>query len=157
MEPSAPPVDPRAARRCYKCGREIGPDESICEVCNRAGMATPSASQYHGTMAVAIIAGVVGLATWASLAMRGVGPYQASVVSFVPAAGEAVAVTVQVSNEGTGRGTPTCRLEAQDADHRSIASAGLLTAQIDGGQSATFSGRIPGLPQPPAAVVVSCR
>ena len=42
-------------RRCIKCGREVGADESICEFCNRAGMATPSASQYHGTVAVAIV------------------------------------------------------------------------------------------------------
>ena len=34
----------RELRRCIKCGREVGPDESICEVCNRAGMATPSAT-----------------------------------------------------------------------------------------------------------------
>jgi predicted nucleic acid-binding Zn ribbon protein len=157
MDPAASTTDPRSPRHCYKCGREIGPDQSICEICNRAGMATPSASQYHGTMAVAIIAGVVGLAIWASLAMRGVGPYQASVVGFVPAAGDAVTVTVQVANQGTARGTPTCRLEAQDAEHRPIRSAGLATAQIDGGQTATFSGRIPGLPQTPAEVTVSCR
>ena len=53
---SAPATaDPRPMRNCYKCGREIGPDESICRVCNRAGMATPSASQYHGTIVVAIV------------------------------------------------------------------------------------------------------
>ncbi|HET6819111.1 MAG TPA: hypothetical protein VFH98_01000 [Candidatus Limnocylindria bacterium] len=157
MDPASPPTDTRPLRHCYKCGREIGPDQSICDVCNRAGMATPSASQYHGTIAVAIIAGVVGLALWASLAMRGVGPYQASVLNVTGAAGDAVAVTVQVANEGSARGTPSCRMEAQDADHRPIRSAGLETAQIDGGQSATFSGRIPGLPQLPASVVVSCR
>jgi predicted nucleic acid-binding Zn ribbon protein len=157
MHRDASITDPRAPRHCYKCGREIGPDQSICEVCNRAGMATPSASQYHGTMAVAIIAGVVGLAIWASLAMRGVGPYEASVVGFTPAPGDGVAVTVQVSNAGTARGTPTCRLEAQDAEGRPIQSAGLETAQIDGGGTTTFSGRIPGLPQPPASVTVSCR
>lgn len=156
MDPATAP-DARAPRRCIKCGREIGPDQSICEVCNRAGMATPSASQYHGTMVVAIITGVIGLAIWATLATRGIGPYQASVVNFAPVGGDAVAVTVQVSNEGTGRGTPICRLVAQDAQGVELRSAGLSTGQIDGGQSATFSGRIPGLAQPPAAVVVSCR
>ena len=157
MSGTASATDPRSPRHCYKCGREIGPDQSICDVCNRAGMATPSASQYHGTMAVAIITGVVGLAIWASLAMRGVGPYQASVMGFTPVAGDAVSVTVQVTNEGTNRGTPSCRLDAQDAEHRPLQSAGLVTGQIDGGQTATFSGRIPGLPQPPASVTVSRR
>jgi hypothetical protein len=79
------------------------------------------------------------------------------VLNVTGAAGDAVAVTVQVANEGSARGTPSCRMEAQDADHRPIRSAGLETAQIDAGQSALFSGRIPGLPQLPASVVVSCR
>jgi hypothetical protein len=43
------------------------PDESICEVCNRAGMATPSAT-HHGTIVVAIVAGVIIMAIAASLA-----------------------------------------------------------------------------------------
>ena len=155
---SAEPVaDQRPPRHCYKCGREIGPDESICEVCNRAGMATPSASQYHGTMVVAIIVGVIGLALWASLSMRDVGPYQAKVVSLTQAAGDAAAVTVQVENQGSGRGTPSCRLQAQDDAGRPLESASLQTSQIDGGGSATFTGRIPGLPEMPATVLVSCR
>jgi predicted nucleic acid-binding Zn ribbon protein len=153
--PTAP--DARPPRHCYKCGREIGPDESICEICNRAGMATPSASQYHGTMAVAIIAGVVGLAIWASLSMRDAGPYPARVVSVTAAGSEAASVTVQVENQGTGRGTPNCRLDARDAGGRAIGSAGLETTQIEGGASATFVGRIPGLQRLPDAVSVSCR
>ena len=52
----------RERRSCIKCGREVGPDVTICEVCNRAGMATPSASQYHGTVVVAIVLAVAALA-----------------------------------------------------------------------------------------------
>ena len=153
----APAADTRPPRHCYKCGREIGPDESICDICNRAGMATPSASQYHGTMVVAIIAGVVGLALWAGLAMRGVGPYQATVTNVAPAEPDAAAVTVRVQNQGSSRGAPTCRLEARDADGRPLRSAALETSQIDGGATATFTGTILGLPELPASVVVSCR
>jgi predicted nucleic acid-binding Zn ribbon protein len=150
-------ADPRPPRHCIKCGREIGPDESICDVCNRAGMVAPSASQYHGTMVVAIIAGVVGLAMWASLSMRDAGPYPAEVLSVTAAGQNAAAVTVRVSNEGSGRGSPNCRLEARDAEGRAISSAALETAQIEGGASATFSGRIPGLSRLPETVAVSCR
>src|ERR671918_2917001 len=103
--------DRRPPRHCYKCGREIGPDESICDVCNRAGMATPSATQYHGTLVVAIIAGVAGLAIWASLSMRGIGPYRAEVVSVTDAPPDGALVTVLVENQGTARGAATCRLE----------------------------------------------
>jgi predicted nucleic acid-binding Zn ribbon protein len=151
-----PAADARPPRHCYKCGREFGPDESICEVCNRAGMVTPSASQYHGTMVVAIIAGVVGLALWASLAMRGVGPYQATVTAIAPAEPDSAIVTVQVHNAGTGRGAPTCRMEARAPDGRPLGSAALGTSRIEGGATGTFTGTIPGMPELPDSVVVSC-
>lgn len=154
-EPAA--TDNRPRRHCYKCGREIGPDESICEVCNRAGMATPSATQYHGTVAVAIIAGVVGLAIWASLAMRGVGPYQAEVVSVTAGAPNAATVTIQVENQGTARGSATCRIEARDVNGFPVRATSLTTGQIEGGQTGTFTDQIDGLPQMPASVVASCR
>ncbi|HEY8177050.1 MAG TPA: DUF4307 domain-containing protein [Candidatus Limnocylindria bacterium] len=152
----AEPADVRPPRHCYKCGREIGPDESICEVCNRAGMATPSASQYHGTVAVAIIAGVVGLAIWASLAMRGVGPYQAEVVSVAGGAPNVAVVTFTVTNQGTSRGSATCRLEARDANGFPIRATSVTTGQIDGGLTDTFTDQIDGLPQLPASVVATC-
>ena len=148
--------DSRGPRHCYKCGREIGPDESICEVCNRAGMATPSASQYHGTIAVAIIGGVVALAVWASLAMRGVGPYTAEVVSVSDAPPGGALVTLLVENEGTARGAATCRLEARDANGLPVRTASLVTGQLDGGSSGTFSARVGGLSRLPASVVASC-
>jgi predicted nucleic acid-binding Zn ribbon protein len=156
MDPTSTP-DTRPPRHCYKCGREIGPDESICSVCNRAGMATPSASQYHGTMAVAIIAGVVALAVWASLSMRGVGPYRAEVVSISEAPPNGATVTISVLNQGTARGSATCRLVARDSQDRPLRSASLLTGPIEAGQSATFTNRIAGVTSLPASVVASCR
>jgi hypothetical protein len=119
-------------------------------------MATPSASQYHGTMAVAIIVGVVALAVWASLSMRGVGPYQAEVVSVtqVPDGAEA---TISVLNQGTARGSATCRVEALDAQGRPLRNTSISTGRLDGGQRSTFSVPITGLTQMPATVLASCR
>ena len=148
--------DSRPPRNCIKCGREIGPDESICAVCNQAGMATPSASQYHGTMVVAIIAGVIGLAIWASLAMRGVGPYSAEVLSVQAGGPNAATVRFTVENQGTSRGSATCRLEARDANGFPVRATSVTTGQIDGGQTETFTDQIDGLPQLPASVVASC-
>jgi predicted nucleic acid-binding Zn ribbon protein len=153
---TAPPADPRPARHCYKCGREIGPDETICNVCNRAGMATPSASQYHGTMAVAIIVGVVALAVWASLSMRGVGPFQTEVISVFETPDGATA-TISVVNQGTARGSATCRLEARDAQGRPLRSTSVSTGRLDGGQRSTYAVPIAGLTQLPASVIASCR
>ncbi|HEX2195137.1 MAG TPA: DUF4307 domain-containing protein [Candidatus Limnocylindria bacterium] len=143
-------------RRCIKCGREVGPDESICEVCNRAGMATPSASQYHGTMVVAIIAGVVGLAIWGSLAMRGVGPYEARVIGFDPAPPGAVEVTVEVSNRGTAGGYGKCQLRALDQSGDVLRVQAISAGPLEGGATGTFTGRITGLGTMPDSVTVSC-
>ena len=57
------------------------------QVCNRAGMVAPSASQYHGTVAVAIILAVAGLAFAASLSLRGVGPYEGRARGWCPPSG----------------------------------------------------------------------
>jgi predicted nucleic acid-binding Zn ribbon protein len=149
-------VDPRPPRHCIKCGREIGPDESICEICNRAGMATPSASQYHGTMVVAIIAGVVALAIWASLAMRGVGPYESRVTGVDPAPPGAVEVTIEVENLGTARGYGKCQLRALDAAGSTLRVQPISAGPLEGGASGTFAARISGLTQLPDQVTVSC-
>ncbi len=150
-------ADPRASRRCYKCGREIGPDESICAVCNRAGMATPSASQYHGTIVVAIIAGVVLLAVFASLATRGIGPYSAQTLSFRAGTQGAAVATISVTNEGTKAGRAKCRLEARDAGGGELGAVTTVSPQVGGGQTITFEQSIPGVGSQPSSVAVSCQ
>ncbi len=150
-------TDSRAPRRCYKCGRQIGPDESICDVCNRAGMATPSASQYHGTIVVAIVAGVALLAIAASLAMRGIGPYTARTLSFHAGSQGAVVATVLVSNEGTRSGRAKCRLEARDAGGHELGAVTSVSPPVSGGDTVTFDQSIPGVGGEPASVAVSCQ
>lgn len=154
---SASPPDGRAGRRCYKCGREIGPDETICEVCNRAGMATPSASQYHGTMVVGIIAGVVLLAIAASLAMRGVGPYEARTVAFRPDVQGVVVATVAVSNEGSRAGRARCRLAARDVAGNELGVVTSVTPEVEGGSTVTYDQPIRGVGGEAASVSVSCQ
>jgi predicted nucleic acid-binding Zn ribbon protein len=151
------PHDSRPMHHCIKCGRAIGPDESMCAVCNRAGMATPSASQYHGTMVLAIIAGVVGLAIWGSLAMRGVGPYDARVVSVVPAPPGAVDVTLEVENRGTARGYAKCQLQALDASDRVVRVQPMQAGPLEGGATQTVTEHFPGLAEVPQTVAVDCR
>jgi predicted nucleic acid-binding Zn ribbon protein len=147
---------PAEGRHCIKCGREIGPDESICDVCNRAGMATPSASQYHGTVVVAIVLAVAGLAVAASLSLRGVGPYGAEVRAFEPTDSVGYVVTYAVTNEGTNAGRAKCQLVALDADGRQLRTHGTVTAQIAGGSTVELTEDIPGLDVEPATVNVSC-
>jgi len=149
-------TDPRSMRRCYKCGRPIGPDETICAVCNRAGMATPSATQYHGTIVVAIVAGVVLLAVWASLAMSGIGPYEATVLRVTIDPPDGAIVSVQVSNLGTRAGRAKCALEAQNGAGIAIRVRSVVSPQVPAGGRVTFDDRIAGLTEPPARVTVIC-
>jgi predicted nucleic acid-binding Zn ribbon protein len=149
-------ADPREPRRCIKCGREIGPDESICEVCNRAGMATPSASQYHGTVVVAIVAAVAGLALAASLSLRGVGPYAATVTGVGPTEPAGYAVTFTVTNQGTRSGRAKCQLIAVGPSGERLATKSVVTAPVAGGAHLSVTERVPGLDVEPADVTADC-
>lgn len=149
------PSDARETRHCIKCGREVGPDESICSVCNRAGMATPSATQYHGTIAVAIVVAVAGLAWAAGSALEGVGPYAAEVRQ-VSAADVGYDIEYAVTNQGTRSGRAKCHLTAMDDDGRRVRQANAITAPVAGGETISESVSIPGLEQEPAEVTVSC-
>lgn len=148
-------VTDRETRQCIKCGREIGPDETICEVCNRAGMATPSASQYHGTVVAAIVLAVAGLAVAASLSLRGVGPYAAEVRSVDPA-DPGYSITYAVTNEGTKQGRAKCQLVALGPGGEQLRARNTVTAQIPGGETAEQTETIPGLDVEPASVSVTC-
>lgn len=149
------PTGAPETRNCIKCGREVGPDESICSVCNRAGMATPSATQYHGTIAVAIVVAVAGLAWAAGAALEGVGPYAAEVRQ-VTAAEVGYDIGYAVTNEGTRSGRAKCHLTAFDENGRRLRQANAITGPVDGGETISESVSIPGLEEEPADVTVSC-
>ena len=142
-------------RRCIKCGREIADGETICEVCNRAGMATPSATQYHGTVVAAILLAVVGLAVAASLSMRGVGPYSAEIRS-IEAAELGYSITYAVRNEGTKPGRAKCLIVAMDAEGDQLRSRNTVTEQIPGGVEGEQTETIPGLETQPATASITC-
>jgi hypothetical protein len=150
-------VDRRPARNCYKCGRQIGPDETICDVCNRAGMATPSATQYHGTIVAAIVAGVVIMAVAASLALRGIGPFNGQALQWSSDPPDGILVEVQVANQGTRAGRAKCKLSALDASNRVLRDWSALSPQVAGGGTVTFEERMPGVPAPPTSIIVTCR
>jgi predicted nucleic acid-binding Zn ribbon protein len=142
-------------RHCIKCGREIGPDETICDVCNRAGMATPSASQYHATMVVAIVIAVALLAVFASVAMTGVGPFTADARDVRSASG-GVDVTVAVMNGGNKQGRAKCQLVALDRNGRPLDSHPTVSPPVPAGEQITFDVTLSRLSAVPAQVTVKC-
>lgn len=154
MTTPVPPHDER--RHCIKCGLPIGPDETICADCNAAGMATPSASQYHGTVAVAIVAAVAALAIAASLSFRGVGPYAAEVRGVAPGAVAGYAITYAVTNEGTRPGRAKCQLVALGDAGERLRTRSAITSPIEGGATAELTEEIPGLQSEPAQVTIRC-
>ena len=148
--------DPRPLRNCIKCGRQIGPDETICEVCNRAGMATPSATQYHGTIVVAIVVGVIIMAVAASLSLRGIGPFRGEALRWDSDPPDAVVVELRVTNEGTRAGRAKCQLTARDGSNLVLRIRSSVSPPVDAGRTITYTERIPGLLQAPTSVGVSC-
>ncbi len=153
--PMTTPTGAAETRHCIKCGREVGDDESICAVCNRAGMATPSATQYHGTIAVAIVLAVAGLAWAAGSALEGVGPYAAQVRQ-VAAADAGYEIGYAVTNEGTRSGRAKCQVIALDGDGRRLRQANEITGPIEGGETLDESVSIPGLAEEPDEVTIRC-
>jgi hypothetical protein len=143
--------------RCLKCGRPIDLEETMCEVCNRAGMTSPAATQMHGTLAVAIIGAVVGMGLLAGALVGGVGPWTADVVDVGPVAEAAVVVTVTVENEGTRAGRARCELTAVTDAGSPLARTVALSPQVAPGASLPFDTQIPGLLSDPARVVVRCQ
>ena len=150
------PSDSSETRRCIKCGAPVGPEETLCEVCNRAGMVAPSATQYHATVAAAIVLAVIGLAVAASLSMRGVGPYAAAVSDVGPGEPQGVEISYAVTNEGTNAGRAKCQLIALGDSGQRLRTAQTLTTQIPGGDTVTLTATMPGLQDEPADVTVSC-
>ena len=150
------PADPRPPRNCYKCGRQIGPDETICDVCNRAGMATPSATQYHGTIVVAIVGGRGdhGDRRQPVAARDRAVPWRGAAPGRGPP--DAILVEVQVTNQGTRAGRAKCQVTARDATDMVLRIRSTVSPQVQGGATVTFTERIPGLPEAPASVVVTC-
>jgi predicted nucleic acid-binding Zn ribbon protein len=153
MSFSEPP--PGDVRRCIKCGREIGPDQSMCAVCNRAGMATPSATQYHGTIVVAVIGAVAALAVGASLSLRGVGPYEAEVIR-IAAADPGYDITVRVRNAGSREGRAHCQLVAISETGRRLQTRTTLTPPVAAGAAVTVTEHLAGLTERPEDVTVGC-
>lgn len=113
-----PPVD-----RCPRCGTPRRGDLQVCVRCETPFDATaddvdlalprpaaPSPTQSHGTVLVALMGGFVLLAFLLWLSVRGVGPFDATIVGTERLADEA-RVTISVTNEGSKAGHGKCRIE----------------------------------------------
>ena len=151
--PAPVPAQP-ATHGCQRCGATVPIDVGLCERCNPLGLADSSSSQLHGTVFIGVVLAVIALALIGRLALAGVGPFAGTVVSSVPA-GDGLAITLTVTNSGTGTGQTTCRV-TDPVDRSGGGSAFLLSPQVAGGQTATFTQTVTQLGSRVRPFVVEC-
>ncbi len=146
---------PDPTHACVRCGRPVPLDVSLCELCNPLGLQQPATSQVHGTVFVALLLAIVVLAVAGRAALSGIGPFTAQVIG-VAAASPGLAVTLDVRNDGSKRGTTSCRLTR--AATRGIgASEIVLTPQIEPGQNRRFTTTTGKFGAEPLELAVDCQ
>ncbi len=162
MRPSVSVSSPSAesdapTHPCVRCGAPIPLDESLCERCNPLGLPAPASSQAHGSIFVAIVVSVLGLAIVGHLLTSGsVGPFRASVTS-VQAVAPGLNVTIAISNEGSRAGTATCRIFDPSLPGIGPDSGYLLSPPVPAGQTLSFSGEVTQLGPTIRTVAADCR
>ena len=155
--PTSRAADP-GTHPCVRCGAPIPLDDSLCERCNPLGLPAPASSQAHGSIFVALVASIVGLAIVGRLAVGGgsVGPYRASVTHVEPQ-GPGLQVSVTLTNTGSSAGSPTCRIYDPTVPGIGPDSGYLLSPSVPGGQTLTFSGEVTQLGTSVRPLAADCR
>ena len=151
---SSTTASPELTHACVRCGAPVALDVGLCEECNPLGLRDVSASQVHGTAFIGVVLAIVALALIGRLAISGIGPFTPTLAGMM-ADGDALAVTLTVTNHGRAAGQTTCRLI--DPLDRSGGGAGfVLSPQIEPGETLTFTKRVTGLGSMVRELAVEC-
>lgn len=153
--PGPVPSRPEPTHGCARCGAPVGPTIGLCERCNPLGLRDSASSQVHGTVFIAIVVAVIGLALLARLSIAGIGPFPAAIGS-VATAGTGLAISLTVTNEGTATGQTTCRV-IDRADRGISRSSFILSPPIEPGQTITFSAVVTEFGFEPRDLAATCR
>jgi hypothetical protein len=171
----------KVAARCARCGRPVEPGEHLCAQCREEGpvkvlgraepppeteleerrrrwppgMVRPSPVQYHATVMVTVALVLAGLAVFAFLNHRGVGPFKASRIHFEQRSAASVAVTFSVANQGDPAARSTCRITAVNDTGAAVGDESLLTSPI-AGHATLIVHHVLEVPSPPVRVQVHC-
>lgn len=141
---TAPTTTPtELTHACVRCGAPVAIDVGLCETCNPLGLRDVSATQVHGIALIGVVTAVIVLALAGRLLLSGVGPFTSSVAG-VTADGDALAVTLTVTNQGKSAGQTTCRL-TDPLDRSGVGAGFVLSPQIEAGATETFTKRVTGL------------
>ncbi len=123
--------------RCQRCGRLTPVGIGLCDRCNPGHIGGPTTTQLHATILAGVGLGFVGLALLARLAIAGVGPFPAQLVSATMRADGGVDVTIAVHNGGSRTAAATCRVTRGGVS--SADDIQFLTDQLAPGATATYS------------------
>ena len=145
---------PELTHACVRCGAPVPLDVGLCERCNPLGLRDVSASQVHGIAIAGVAAAVLILAVVGRMAISGIGPFNATVVSAAPDNG-GLAVTLQVTNQGTSSGQTTCRV-LDPADRNGGRGGLVLSPTIGPGQTVSFTKHVDELGSAVRALSVEC-
>lgn len=151
---TASPASPELTHGCVRCGARVAVDVGLCDECNPLGLRDVSATQVHGIAFVGVVMAIVALALFARLAVSGVGPFTPEVAGLVTD-GDALAVTLTVTNEGRNAGRTTCRL-TDPLDRNGGGGGFVLSPTIEPGQTLTFTRRLVGLGSTVRDLTVDC-
>jgi hypothetical protein len=132
----------------------VAVDVGLCDTCNPLGLRDVSSTQVHGIALTGVVLAVVALALIGRLLLAGVGPFTAAVAG-VAADGDALSVTLTVTNEGDSAGQTTCRL-TDPLDRSGIGAGFILSPRIDPGSTETFTKRVMGLGSTVRELAVEC-
>ena len=127
----------------------------MCENCNPLGLKEPAASQAHGTIFVAIVGAVIGLAILGRFALSGIGPFTGNVGNIV-AVPPGLAITLTVTNHGSSAGSSTCRVYDPASTGIGPDAAFIVSPRIDPGKTVSFSKEVTLLGSTVRPLAVDC-
>jgi hypothetical protein len=153
--PAGAPQPAEPTHGCARCGAPVPIGVGLCERCNPLGLRDVSASQVHGTVIITVLIGFVLLAIVARLAVTGLGPFPATINDVVPV-GDALRVTLTVTNEGSASGQTTCRVTTA-SNQGGDPNAFVLSPNLEPGQTITFDQTITELGSRDTDLTVACR
>lgn len=154
---AAPPVrrELEPTHPCIRCGREGVPaDAGLCEQCNPLELSQPAATQMHGIAAVGILAFVIVLAVAGRAVLAGAGPFGGSVVRVEPTAG-GLAVTIDVSNQGSNAASTTCYVSESPARFGGF-KQGVQAPLVAPGATVRFTATVTRFGTEPIGLAVDC-
>jgi hypothetical protein len=139
---------------CARCGAPVALNVGLCERCNPLGLRDSASSQVHGTVLVAVIVAIVGLALAARLSVAGIGPFRAVVAGVTGDAG-GLLVRLDVTNDGTAAGSTTCRI-SDPTLQGSGKPVFVMSPRIAPGSTITVEQRLTGFPGTDTSLAVDC-